>query len=177
MPAWNLPGTRRRCSLLSRGKDPGLHLLATWHGMTPFLKCSHRRPTFHWGLKRRLTCFFVGGGDKLGFGAHTLHITSTQEGTYTVHATCTQCWHDLPAPAHAWPHGIPWWGVAHTTFGPLCAQCMHLLAIAGARNYVAEELLPTTATCRQLGCRGKECRHITLALSGIWSHVVGGGRR
>ena len=57
--------------------------------------------------------------------------------------------------------------MTHTAeaFGPLCAQCMHLLATAEAGNNVAEELVPTAATCRQLGCRGKECQHPTLAFA------------
>ena len=63
--------------------------------MTPFSKCSQGRPTFHRGLNRRLACFFLGRGDSRGFGAHTLQVTSTQQGTCTVHATCTRCLHDL----------------------------------------------------------------------------------
>ena len=46
--------------------------------MAPFSKCSQGRPTFHWGLNRRLTYFFLGRGDSRGFGAHTLQVTSTR---------------------------------------------------------------------------------------------------
>ena len=46
--------------------------------MMLFSRCSQGRPTFHWGLNRRPTYFFVGGGDSRGFGAHTLQITCTR---------------------------------------------------------------------------------------------------